>query len=247
MSTNTPIICDINIWYMLSDGRILPESVKDEQLIGTYINGYEFCCTPNILKDYNKFRNAVKAFKQYPRKYFGEWPVEYIKMLSNLKSCIPGWDQMNRKLDEVINTEEFQVSEVTRTEYSRYTDELAKAVIPFMEMVEKHREQILVKAIHKKRMNDPLVRVQHKEVTVNVLNQLMGSNNIDWGKFELFVNTFDEWLRQLSIQPSLKMTSNDWNDLMNLVYVQPGSKYWTHDNKKTKVFIRDCGCGHYLF
>ena len=96
-------------------------------------------------------------------------------------------------------------------------------------------------------MNTTESRQEHLEITKHLITKPVVGVSLDWNRIELFLKTFDEWIRQLSIQPSLKIKPNDWNDLSNLVYVQPDSLYWTEDHKKTTEFIKDCGCGHYLY
>lgn len=82
----TPIICDPTIWYRLSDGRTLPDQVKDLHLVGTYINGYEFCSSRNVYSDYSQLRAAVMAFDRYAKGFCVEIPFEYMKAVSGHES-----------------------------------------------------------------------------------------------------------------------------------------------------------------
>ena len=42
------------------------------------------------------------------------------------------------------------------------------------------------------------------------------------------------------------MATNDWYDLFQLIYVQPGEKYWTKDTYWIKL-IKKAGMQHYLY
>lgn len=70
-------------------------------------------------------------------------------------------------------------------------------------------------------------------------------HNFDWGKIALFVETFDYWLRELT-STSRQPRHNDFVDLFNLVYVEPGMKYWTKDGGAATL-IRGAGLGDCLY
>lgn len=244
---DVPYTCDTNIWYRLSDGTISSEEVAGKQLIGTFVSAYEFCCTHFAYSNYDKLRNAIITFKQSSKKIYSEDPTEYIKMISGHKSIVPKWAEISQMLDNVAKAESYLAPGGIRQRYLEYDDEIKELLKPFENLINEHRSKIKSRGIHKRMMNSPESRLTHKEITKELLTKLSGGLSLDWTRLELYVNTFDEWIRQLSIQSNLKMNANDWNDLQNLVYVQPGSLYWTCDNRKTKVFIENVGLGHYLY
>lgn len=244
---STPIICDTNIWYHLANRSIAPEEIAGKHLIGTYVSAYEFSCSFVALNDYDLFRRAVINFRHFPKKTYQEDPTEYIKRISNLKSIIPQWAKIEQSLCVVEERLHLPDTNEIRQQYANYYAEIEKLHKPFEALINEHRNQIRYKGIHKEKMNRPESRLAHKEITKQLLTNFLSGVSIDWDRIELSLATFDEWLRQLSLISTLKMTPHDWNDVLNLVYVQPGSLYWTRDEAKTKVFIKNVSLGHYLY
>ncbi|OJW75394.1 hypothetical protein [Spirosoma sp. 48-14] len=243
------IICDTNIWYRLSDGRIDHQEIAGKHLIGTYINGYEFCTSPNGLKDYTQLRAAVMAFDQYTTELYCEPPIEYMKLVSGHQASQSNWEQISRLIKSVQRVVKPPESheEAARKAYQEYYDQTERDNKAFLDMIDEHRKQIEFRGLHKKQMSRAEVRYQHKEITKQVITNTVAGLPLNWSALELYLSTFDEWIRQLSMQSSLKIKPNDWNDLLNLSYVRPGFLYWTEDHKKTWEFIHSCGCGHYLY
>lgn len=113
---------------------------------------------------------------------------------------------------------------------------------------EEYRDHIDDWEKHEEKLSNPERRVEDLEKTKElILTQVVNSTTLDWSKLELFLRTFDEWLFQLSVHPTMKLKSNDFHDIMMLAYVEPNSLYWTSDKVKTKRFIKSAGCGHYLY
>ncbi len=216
-------------------------------LVGTFVTGGEFCSSPNAFIDYSRLRKAVAAFGEYPQGFCIEPPVEYMKLVSGHDSDDSKWSEISSSLGIVLKLEDIPNPEVTRKVYADYDNEVTLSNKPFLDAVAEHREQIKYKGRHKRRMNEVETRLEHKEFTKNILTSVVGGLQLDWKALDLFLCTFDEWFRQLSIQPSLTMKINDWDDLLNLVYVGPSCLYWTEDYKKTREFIVSSGCGHYLY
>ncbi|AQG82035.1 hypothetical protein [Spirosoma montaniterrae] len=243
------IICDTNIWYRIFDGRISINELTGKFLVGTYISGFEFGCTLNALNDFNLFRNAVIAFKGQAQQFYKEHPIEYIKLLSNYPSNSDKWIELNESLNKVFGTKEPNPAyyDAAKHEYEKYYTEASDLLEPFVRFVDDYRNSITNKGLHKKNMNASISRLQQIEATKSVITNWFQGVEIKWEPLELFLNVFNEWLRQLDLQNNLKMNLNDWNDVFNLVYVAPGDLYWTRDYKKTWEFIKQAGLSHYLF
>ena len=249
-SNQVPIICDTNIWYRISDGRITQEDIQGKYLVGTYMNGFEFCSTPNMFKDFDQLQQAVRAFGRYANACSVDSPIEHIKMVSGHEWQMnrADWEEIDVMINAIVMTKSPPNPELARQIFVESTNKMNESDQAFIDLVNEHRKQIKFKGHHKRFMNEAETRLEHKEQTKQVLTTIptLQGVSIDWHLLDLFFSTFDEWLRQLSIQPSLMIKTNDWNDLMSLVYVSPGCLYWTEDYRRTTEFIHNCGRAHYL-
>ena len=68
--------------------------------------------------------------------------------------------------------------------------------------------------------------------------------NFPWEKVDLFINVFDEFCKDHEMT-NRKVKPNDFYDLFNLAYVQPGDKYWTKEKYWNRLIERR-GYSHYL-
>lgn len=245
----TPIICDTNIWYYISDGRIPSENLNAIPLYGTFISGYEFCSSPNAMRDYPQLRAAIIAMLRYAQGFCIRDPLEHIKHISGYPSSNSKWREISQLLRAAEETVEPNPAfdEIARYAYQVHTEQVRQDNQLFLDIIETHRSRIECRGLHKKNMTKEEVRVEHLEITKQVISTTVGGISVNWDDLELYLLIFNEWMRQLSIQPSLKIKPNDWDDLSNLVYVKPGSLYWTKDYRKTREFILLCNCGHYLY
>lgn len=153
---------------------------------------------------------------------------------------------MFQNLEAIIDNHSITNVETARQALTHLSHNEKAQNIPFMELYSDFRTSVDNLGEYKRKLNEKQRREKHFDVTKQLIQNLMPGELIAWNDIELFVKTFDEWLFQLSTNHSLKMTPNDWNDLLNLIYVQPGNKYWTFAERKTKNFIHQCGCGNYL-
>lgn len=246
-NSKTLIVCDTNIWYYISNGTISKQEIADKYLVGTFITGVELCSTPNAYMDYGRYRTVVEAFTQ-AHTFYTESPFDYMKLISGHQSSHSKWDnEIIITLEAILKTKNLPRPELTKRLVDAYIERVKRDNQPFISFIEQYRSNIVNKRQYKIEMNTPGVRLSHLESTKALLTVMVGGLALNWEALELCLLTFDEWLRQLLIQPSLKLKANDWKDILNLVYVQPGSLYWTSDERKTKAFIHGCGCGHYLY
>lgn len=74
----------------------------------------------------------------------------------------------------------------------------------------------------------------------------IGINNKAWEKLEFFLYTWESYFKILEIEKR-RFDKNDWGDLFNLVYVQPGFKYWTLEKKWNTIFKENDRLSKYQF
>ncbi|TKT92648.1 hypothetical protein FDK13_07485 [Dyadobacter frigoris] len=93
----------------------------------------------------------------------------------------------------------------------------------------------------------PKYKLAHVEIVKTHLLSISGEEYMDWTMLDLWLHTYNEWLIKITRDKNTGFTNNDFNDLMNLVYVPPGALYWSLDKKKTLPLIREAGFERYLF
>lgn len=59
------------------------------------------------------------------------------------------------------------------------------------------------------------------------------------------MNVFTEFFIQIDTS-TRKVKPNDWNDLINLIYVGPDDLYWTKE-KRWNIIFKDAKMERYLF
>lgn len=240
------VICDTNIWYNIAQDVIPIEAIQDKALVGTFVTAHEFCTSFNIINHYELIRNAVTSFNQYTFGVIVETPLDYVKKVSGLEFTAYSGFWAFKNLEIIINNSSVDDVEAARRDLTQLSDKEDYQNAPFMQLYNDFRANIGKPGEYKRKLKEPQNRERHLEITKQVIQTLIPNRLIAWNNIELFLKTFDEWLFQLAINRSLRMTPNDWDDLFNLIYVKPGNRYWTFDGKKTKNFIRQCDCGHYL-
>lgn len=114
--------------------------------------------------------------------------------------------------------------------------------------------------IYKKRVDADKIgfkKLDTRKFTENYILKLANDNlqsfnssfpivpNLDYVKYELLINTFDDLLREIS-KSGKKIRNNDWIDIFNLAYVNNDDLYWTNEKSIVKS-IQDVGLNHYLF
>lgn len=96
-------------------------------------------------------------------------------------------------------------------------------------------------------MNPQLLADPNPETNIELNKEMdIRLRSYDWAKIELFVRVYGQFRIELVRDKSRKVEPNDFYDLWNLVYVQPGDKYWTHEKLWNRL-IKELGLNDYLF
>ncbi len=181
------------------------------------------------------------AFGNPSRSFIIEDPIEHIKSASGYESDDTNWEEVAAPLWTVQKAENLPHPELSQEQFEQHAQQVKPIIQPFLDVVASYQHDLdRHLAIHQSRS-------EHMEQTKQLITAAVGGILVNWDWFELFLLTFDEWLRQLAINPGLNMTAADWNELLNLVYVFPGHFYWTENQTATVTYIRQCGCEHYLY
>lgn len=73
---------------------------------------------------------------------------------------------------------------------------------------------------------------------------LVSSN---WENFDLIINVFALFFRDLNIVTNQKIRDNDWLDILNMIYVGPNDLYWTEERKWKRYMNSNKKISKYLY
>lgn len=241
-------ICDLNIWRKwekreIDENKQLPIS---SQLVATYINIFEFANSNLLFSDYKTARNVIRIIMKVPAYTIFDNPFMYLIKLDdpNFTYDVEKENEFilqfttliandNEIKDEKLLREIISKNKEPLKEFTRIANELAQEVKSKILNYKEHRKNGIIES------NRLLIS---KMVEINTKKKL--SPDFDWNKIEFFENVFKEFTLEMETNGK-KMTENDLADLFQLIYVQPGDKFWTTD-KPLIQYIRKANMDKYL-
>jgi hypothetical protein len=241
------VVCDTNIWYAIAEGQISEKDFEDCHLIGTFITAYEFHKTDAMLNKPEIWKNAIRAFHKYSERFKMEEPDNYLRTLTGQK--------VNNSIEKAIfgalltAPDVLDTADVVQLQADIYSTRamLKRDEAEFMSHLRNGQQKFeqfaeLRKSLAHKKNHSKFL----EESTKPILTFLSGNKDIDWKNVDLWTNTFNQWMILLARDLQIKLKVNDFNDIMNLIYVKPGTMYWTRDLGRTVPLIKGAGFGHYL-
>jgi hypothetical protein len=239
------IICDTHIWYGIEAGNIIIDDGKE--LVASFLNLTELVTTGKIEYDYDRIQRISKRMIQSknialnPLHPFAHIHFLFYKILEEKNELVKSFENLGNGLKITEEGKErileFAKGIVLLKEKASKTVNSAAAKAKLKSKSLKHiREQDLTPAIRQQTV---------KQVNDHFKRPVIELSTFNWKKLELFIETYKTWTIKLATG-EYKAEVNDWIDLYQLVYVQPGNLYWTKESKWKKIII-DAGVGHYLF
>jgi hypothetical protein len=245
-----PIICDTNIWYDISNNRIDFNKLQSLQLIGTSVNIIEFSTSPNLINNIELVINAIRAFTNYHHQIIITNPFEYLIALFNEdyipstkaeETLLQGFNiLLNMDVAKIPNENIIEAKKRVNRILSiqqNIIDKINIGLPPIREKIKKlegkkkHHKidfSTIWKQFISELISDYSKKSNEKEYKIEI-------HDTKWGFLELFIHTWESYFKILEIEKR-RFDKNDWADLFNLVYVQPGYKYWTSEKKWNKIF-----------
>jgi hypothetical protein len=83
-------ICDTNIWYDISNGKIHQDEIDGKILIGTSVNITEISKTPNLTSNIELVINVVKSMHRFNHAIMAHNPIEHLIAIFDIE-YIPEW------------------------------------------------------------------------------------------------------------------------------------------------------------
>ena len=245
------IICDTNIWYNIATNAIQIDAFKNHELIATFINIDELAKTHNLVDNFELIRSVLRSIFKYKSQELFYPPFVHIKMLADKNYQ---YDTLSKHSDIFISTQKIAQGHEILPEYINKINEFCYSrQMPFIEMTKYFNEQVFqikgsIKDKKKHRKENPTV-LNRKLIShfVSLQTDEPGlSDNFDFSQIELLEKTMRVFFNELELSHDMKVEENDWYDLFQLAYVQPGMKYWTKE-KRWLILIEKAGMNKYLF
>lgn len=242
------------IWYELSKNRIQIPDPNRYILVCTYLSLMELAFSPNNLKKLSEVQEVIRFILKvkpeiilfYPRDHAkslidhgfqNEHEIESDITLTFLKILL------NHPKDRlVLNSFKNQLEYISTIRKKNMADWAA-----FISEVY-HNESEIIKALKKYSQKDSDI-LYFKNWFLHRLNDFEDGkylfDKMPWELFEFYISLGAHYMRTMKLS-RMKADENDENDLRNMIYVQPGEKYWTLE-KKWLTFVREAKMSHYLY
>lgn len=226
------VYLDTNIWYYLGADKILRDLLRDLPLQVTLVNLTEIGTTKNLIgANPDVIRNCIHEMLELKKEFDLTSPFHQLA-LSKLDIGPIQTDPHEpllgfiRKIDNGLRFE----GETKKRFYN--LQQMARS--PF-EKIAAAITNYTMKVYKDKKIRTELENNSSKQSTWNLACWFVKeAHNIDMTgatseNVNFFLFTFDAFLRHLCFN-GRKMRGNDFSDLMNMAYVNPGDKYLTADN-----------------
>lgn len=257
------IICDTNIWYDISTGKIKSLELRKLKLIGTAVNIIEISSTPRLVKDIELVRQTIIALKKHHYIIISTNPFDHIISIFD-SSFEPNDEYVKQLLNDFELFENINLDHLSLKELDILRKNIAivvakKDYITGVVNDVLSTTQAFIKNNHlKKAYSSKSYKDSWKRFFILLISQyyrdiykkeiLIAEDDIQWQKLDFFITAWDEYFKSMDIQFGRKFKNNDWHDLLNLVYVQPEFKYWTSEKRSwAKVLKENKELQSYIF
>jgi hypothetical protein len=248
------VVCDTMVWYELAKERIFVPDPEKYQLVCTHLSLMEIACSSNNFNKLQEVRSVIKKILSLKPEVITQDPYEYAR------------SRVGNEYTFEYNVEEDLIVGFLRVIHNQPGETLAEGDFKdYLTDIAARRKENSIdwanfqnelyklsgihKSILKKYQNSEMDFLESRKWLLFQLNQLndteLDFSTIDWSRFELYENVHARYIRNLQIS-NLRADRNDENDLKNMLYVQPGEKYWTMEKRWLSI-IKEIKLEKYLF
>jgi len=244
-------VCDTMIWYYLGDGRLNKEDYSKRNLTLTFISIDEAATSFHLINHPEYARKALQAMMELSQTIIYEPSLIYLAKLANpdmLYEPLEAHKDLLEATRRIANGENILPERIE--DMKEWLESKHKILQDFADFTNDKLSEIRAKITDRKKHsledttdgNRNVVSGWVKLVTDGEYNL----DNLDWGQVELFDKTMNSFFNELELHLTMKFQPNDFNDLTNLVYVQPGDKYFTLERRWLSR-IKNAGMHKYIF
>lgn len=250
----TRIICDTMIWYELSKNTIQVPDPKQYTLVCTKLSLMELAFSPNNLIKLAEVQAAIREIVKVKPQIILHYPwdhatslidkdfefdfeieedlaIGYLNFLLNhpKEELFP--DSFKENLEDISSTR--------RKNFQEWAD--------FLNNLYGRNNEI--KRTLKKYSDANRHLLDFKKWFIHKLNEReLGTYSVDtfpWEQFEFYTSIGASYMRKMMFS-RMKADGNDENDLRNMIYAQPGDKYWTLE-KRWNNLAKEAKMTKYLY
>lgn len=235
----TRIICDTMIWYGLSKNQLQVPDPTKYTLVCTYLSLMELAFSPNNLTKLSEVQDTIRVILKLKPEIILQYPWDHalslihenfdkeIEIESNLtlsflrillnhpkEGLIP--NSFKEKLQEISS-----IRKKNNGEWADFLNDLNN--------LDNEVKRALIKYTDRKSH-----LLDFKKWIIHNLNKrefdAYSIESIPWEQFEFYASIGASYMRNMMFS-RMKADGNDENDMINMIYVQPGDKYWTLERR----------------
>lgn len=244
--TGMVVVCDLNVWY---DHDRSQRGAGVTQ-VGTWMNVFELAQTPNWFKKLEFTRAAAISLINESGELRMDNPWARVAALSKM-SFVGANDYSAEDRLEFLSlmANGSSLTEDGLVKLRARIDDRKQSLVGLAEGLGKATRAIRevggVLNVNSTRIQTDVLRSLLSIELNKWAGELVDPDDVNWADIELFMNALHEFVFGVdSIKSS--PAGNDFGDLFNLLYVNPGERYWTNEKYWNRV-IKRAGMGHYLF
>jgi hypothetical protein len=242
------------IWYELSKNRIRVPNRDRYTLICTHLSLTELALTGNLFGNLEEVQKAVRAILSVECDFNMHYPLDHARKLID-KDFVFKYnieeDLVMAFIRAILNQPKEGLIENSlkqhllkisarrqenSNDWSDFINKLNQPMKDISYILKRYREENSYQENFKKTFLFHLNQLSEKEYTDNL---------IDWSLFELYEKVGARYHRNMLLS-KMKADRNDESDLKNMIYVQPGDKYWTLEKRWLSI-IKEVSLEQYLY
>lgn len=255
------LICDTNIWYGLAECTIDPEKLKAYNLIGTAVSLAEIASTPMLLTNFELVKECIKALMDHHHFILKSNFYDHIICLFD-DTYMPDNSTFEEVLQEMTLIPKMDYSVIPQSNIDKAKAGISSLQNQRDELIDYLNSKL---SVEKKTIEEPKKKRKYKKADFTSTNKQhiialvndytqrifakdsnMTIDHPGWKQLEFFLKSWGKFFLMIDTQSDMKLNKNDFPDLFNLVYVQPGYKYATRDKKWVSLFKQDKTLSQYF-
>jgi hypothetical protein len=231
------VICDINVWYRLGQVGIgsTPELLNYDMYLSN-LSLVELISSENLIKNFELVQRAFFAISKYSQGILSQNDAQLL-ILANKPDYIDELSVVQR--DSIINILEIflkakNINEIDY-EYKQIIINRDAEVKNWLSSVTDFIGELRTKSIKDLEVINQYV----SDILINHMKEYLNRNSpqtiigdLDFKKFELFIDCFSLYLLDFVQKSTKRFDKNDYIDFMNLLYCTDDFKYLTLETEK---------------
>lgn len=221
----TKVICDTNVWYDLAAGNFRNVD-KNIVLVPTWPVYRELISTPKIKDEFSFVKRAISEMLICLDNGVFETPLIHLNRISGVAVRRNSYQVVRNNLHEIL-------------EFSFFSEGIETVIVEKIKQFKQDKTTISkhLNVFSKSLSNKSIINKADIKASIRLFFQslvdrfVVNPGKIKFDNIELFISVFCELIWQ-SRDEKFQFAKNDFFDLMNFIYVQPGDKYLSFDRMK---------------